>query len=96
MNHLFRIDAGDTYWYVAETSAAALALFVADQYGPFPVEDYTKECPDTTVALVPDDEVFTMIDLAEDTGADEDVERVQTAAEWALESGPGLLAQSDR
>lgn len=93
MNHLFLIHDGTNSWYVADSGHAALALFVADQYGPFPVEDYAKECPDTTVALVPDDEPMTISQEQDDEIWETHTKSVR---EWVEESEPGLLASTDR
>lgn len=93
MNHLFLIHDGTNSWYVADSGHAALALFVADQYGmSFSVEAYAKECPETTVSMVPDDELFTL-DLGEYPMDNDEI--TLTAGEWAAQSEPGLFASSE-
>lgn len=94
--HVYHIDDGDNYWYVAQTSGRALTMFLKDHtYPKLTAAQYRKECPGTTIVECDDDKEFTITSLASDTGAPEDGHQTLTMREWTKYWGEGCLATSD-
>lgn len=67
--HVYEIDDGESWHYVAASRERALELFVADTWGTkTTVAEYLKECPETTVTKCPEDKVLTIRFEAESAG----------------------------
>lgn len=92
--HVYEIDDGETWHYVAATPERAIELFVFDTWGrSATVEEYMKECPETTVIQCADDKVLIIRFEAESAG-EEDYEEEKTFGEWARENDEGVLCSS--
>lgn len=94
--HVYHIDGGIQYWYIAKSARAALNMFVKDTTYPLlTVPQYKNQYPETTITQCDESRPFTLVDLAEWTGEKEDEERTMTLGEWAKEAGEGCLATSE-
>jgi hypothetical protein len=94
--HVYLIDTGDSYYYVAPSASRALTLYLKDHTYPRLTQvQYRKECPDTIITQCDDDNEFTITSLAGDTGESEDEYKTLTMRKWTKEMGEGCLATSD-
>lgn len=94
--HVYHIDDGDDYWYIAQTPGRALAMFIKDHtYPKLTIAQYKRECPEATMTLCDDAQEFTITSRASDTGADQDEHKTLTMREWTKYWGEGCLATSD-
>ncbi len=95
--HVYQIEDGVTYWWVAPTQRAAYQAYVKSQYGTT-VTKYRAETAESEQVVISACEwykMFSITNLAEHTGAELDETREMTFAEWAREAGPGMLATDE-
>lgn len=59
-NHVYLIDDGESFWYVAPSARAALQRYVKDSYHPLTVTQFRKQYPNTKVSQCADRKRFTV------------------------------------
>lgn len=94
--HVYLIDDGEQYWYVAKSPRSAMNMFLkANTYPKMTPAQYRTEYPDTTIIECDENKDFTITDRGSDTGTGQDEHRTMTSAEWIKECGEGCLATSN-
>lgn len=92
--HVYEIDDGETFWYVAFSSQGAFKAYLHDHSGQTPTE-YRREVTKAERAKVtqcPDRRKLSI--SFENERGDYDEKVTKTCGAWAKQSGDGVLCQT--
>lgn len=90
--HVYLIDNGESHWYVASSTRAALRDYVTDGWGKqITIREFRRDNPNVEVTQLPDRRKVKV--AFENEGGDYDPVE-QTCARWTREQGVGFLATS--